>query len=87
MEAIAEMKREKSLTAARAWRGLQFFRKTTRVEEAFYIRFQRLPAYLLEAMRQFWAGADDWEILRKVCRFWGVSFARRLPAVEVPHDR
>jgi hypothetical protein len=56
---VAEMKRQKSLVAARAFRGLQFFRKTTRVEEAFYLRFQRLPGYLLEAMRQFWPGADD----------------------------
>jgi hypothetical protein len=81
---VGEMKRQKSLMAARAFRGLQFFRKTTRVEEAFYLRFQRLPAHLLEAMRRFWAGADDWEILRKVCRYWGVSFTRPLPKRQTP---
>jgi hypothetical protein len=78
MQAAKELTDSRSLRGAQAYRAMQFFRNTTRTEEAFYIRFERMPPRLIRALRAWRPDEDHWGIFRRVCRFWGVGYTRRL---------
>ncbi|OHB68045.1 MAG: hypothetical protein A2Y77_08875 [Planctomycetes bacterium RBG_13_62_9] len=78
MEVVKEMTESASLRGAQAYRAMQFFRSTTRTEEAFLIRFERATPRVMAALRAWWPEEDEWGIFRRVCRFWGVGYRRRL---------
>jgi hypothetical protein len=51
-------------------RAIRSFAKTARTEEAFYLRFQRLPKTQRAALRRFWLTDDDWRVFRHVCHLY-----------------
>ena len=53
-------------------RMLCFFARTHCTEDAFYLRFQRLPTGRATILRRWWRTDDDWVVCRRVYAFWGV---------------
>lgn len=68
-------------SARDALRAINWFRKTERTEEAFYLRFERMPPERLQALLDWWATDDTWVVFRRVCSYWGAGRrrARRTP--------
>ena len=56
---------------AAGW-ALADFLQTPRTEEAFYLRFRRMPRQRLRALARYWDQPDDWRVFRRVCRLYGV---------------
>ena len=68
---IAKMRRSADLTTRQVGLILEAFGRERRTEGAFYLRFLRLAPMEVEALKRFWAGRDEWSLLRRICRFFG----------------
>jgi len=86
METLAndEEQRVRLVRAARV--AVRFFARTQRKEEAFYLRFQLLPAGHLQALQAWWQEADEWKIFRWIGRFRGVGRWAPLPRRDRPFE-
>jgi len=52
---------------------MKFFKQTPRTEGAFYIRFQKMPQEDIRLLMTFYNIEEDWQVFKKICKFWNVK--------------
>ena len=52
---------------------MKFFKATARTEGAFYLRFEIMPADDKQLLKSYYVVAEDWQVFKKICKFWNVN--------------
>ena len=75
-----EFKRKESMmpvpsTRKKAYKALQWFHDTQKTESAMYIRFQKMPKELLNAIMKFYRCTTEMQVFSYICKWWAVKQA------------
>jgi len=55
-----------------AYRALMFFKDTHKTEEAFYLRFQTMPADFRKSLMKFYHVDDNFKLFKFICKWWNI---------------